>query len=231
MKAWVANYVAGCVTCQQNKNLTHRPKIPLYCITTPENSLPFQQIAMDLITRLPKVKGKNAILTIVDHGCSRAAIFLPCSMNITGMGIAMLYLKHIYPWFGLPSKIITDQDPRFTSHFGKALTKCIGAQQNISTAFHPRTDGLSEQKNQWVEQYLQIVTSMAPEDWTSWLSIATAVHNDRRNITTGLLPNQILWGGEPCLMTIEGEDVKNQTISDWMKTMRTKRIQAIEAIN
>src|SRR5258708_4052783 len=72
---------------------------------------------------------------------------------------------------------------------------------------------------------------MAPEDWTDWLSIATAVHNDRKNTTTGLLPNQILWGGEPCLMTIEGEDIKNQTISDRMETMRTKRIQAIEAIN
>ena len=97
---------------------------------------------------------------------------------ITGPGIAALYLKNIYPWFGLPKKVITDRDPRFTSHFGKGLAVKIGAQQNISTAFHPRTDGLSERKNQWIEQYLRIVTSMAPEDWTDWLSIATAVHND-----------------------------------------------------
>ncbi len=72
---------------------------------------------------------------------------------------------------------------------------------------------------------------MAPEDWTSWLSITTAVHNDQKNVTTGLLPNQILWGGEPCLMTIQGEDAKNQTISDQMNTMRTRQAQAIEAIN
>ncbi len=158
-------------------------------------------------------------------------MFLPCSITITRPGIAALYLKHIYPWFGLPKKVITDWDPQFTSYFGQALSIQIGAQQNISTAFHPRTDGLSEWKNQWVEQYLQIVTLMAPEDWTNWLSIATTVHNDRKNTTIGLLPNQILWGGEPCLMTIEGEDVKNQTVSDWMRMMRTRRIQAIEAIN
>ncbi len=160
-----------------------------------------------------------------------AAVFLPCSITITGPGIATLYLKHIYPWFGLPKKVIMDRDPWFTSHFGQALSTQIGAQQNISTAFHPRTDGLSEQKNQWVEQYLRIVTSMAPEDWTSWLSIATAVHNNRKNVTTGLSPNQILWGGEPCLMVTEGEDAKNQTVSDWIKMMRTRRAQAIEAIN
>ncbi len=231
MKVWITNYVAGCAICQQNKNLTHCPRIPLYRITTPEDTLPFQQITMDLITGLPNIQGKDAILTIVDHRCSRAAIFLPCSIMITSPGIAALYLKHIYPWFGLPKKVITDRDPQFTSHFSQALSNQIGAQQNISTAFHPKTDGLSERKNQWVKQYLQIVTSMAPEDWTSWLSIATAVHNDQKNITTGLSPNQILWGGEPCLMTIEGEEAKNQTVSDRMKTMRTRQAQAIEAIN
>ncbi len=231
MKTWIADYITGCAICQQNKNLTHRPRIPLYHITTPEDSLPFQQIAMDLITGLPKIRGKDAILTIVDHGCSRAALFLPCSTTITGPGIAALYLKHIYPWFGLPKKVITDRDPRFTSHFGKGLAVKIGAQQNISTAFHPRTDGLSERKNQWIEQYLRIVTSMAPEDWTDWLSIATAIHNDRRNTTTGLLPNQILWGGEPHLMTNEGDEVKSQMVQERLATMKERRLQAITAIN
>src|SRR5258708_7090847 len=231
MKAWIADYVAGCATCQQNKNLTHQPRIPLYHITSPEDTLPFQQIAMDLITGLPNIWGKDTILTIVDHGCSRVAIFLPCSITITGLGIAALYLKHVYPWFGLPKKVITDRDPRFTSHFGKGLATKIGAQQNISTAFHPRTDGLSERKNQWIEQYLRIVTSMAPEDWTNWLSIATAVHNDRKNATTGLSPNQILWGGEPRLLTNKGDDVKSQMVQERLAMMKERQLQAIAAIN
>src|SRR5713226_5997141 len=146
---------------------------------------------------------------------------------ITGPGIAALYLKNVYPWFGLPKKVITDRDPQFTSHFGKGLAIKIGAQQNISTAFHPWTDGLSERKNQWIEQYLHIVTSTAPEDWTSWLSIATAVHNDRKNVTTGLSPNQILWGGEPQLMTSEGDDVKNQTMQERLGMMKERWLQAI----
>src|SRR5258708_24979814 len=72
---------------------------------------------------------------------------------------------------------------------------------------------------------------MAPEDWTNWLSIATAVHNNQKNTTTGLSPNQILWGGEPCLNIKEGGDVKNQAVADQMDTMKTRRTQAIEAIN
>ena len=71
MRQWIADYVKGCATCQQNKILTHRTKTPLYHITTKEGTLPFQQIAMDLITGLPQHHGHNAILTIVDHGCHR----------------------------------------------------------------------------------------------------------------------------------------------------------------
>jgi transposase InsO family protein len=99
---------------------------------------------MDLITGLPKSDGYNAILTIGDHRCPQGAIFLPCSTTITGTGIAKLYLEHVFRWFGLPQKIISDQDPHFTSHFGKSITKALGISQNLSTAFHPQTDGLSK---------------------------------------------------------------------------------------
>ena len=57
---------------------------------------------MDLITGLPLSHGYDAILTIVDHGCSHAALFLPCQTTITGPSIAQLYLQHLYPWFGIP---------------------------------------------------------------------------------------------------------------------------------
>ncbi len=223
MNLWIAEYVKGCATCQQAKNLTHKKKIPLYRIPTKENALPFQWVVMDLITGLPTHKVKNAILTIVDQGCSRAAIFLPCDTTITGSGIAQLYLDNVYRWFGLPTKIISDRDPRFTSHFSKALTSKLQAQWNISTAFHPQTDGLSEQKNQWVEQYLHLVTSASPEDWTYWLTIATAIHNNRKNATTGLSPNEVLIGYEPTLQPATTPPSTNN--------MMEKRALVIEAIN
>ena len=98
-----------------------------YTASPPKKICPlFQVVAMDLITGLPMQRGLDAILTIVDHGCSRVAIFLPCSIHISRAGVTQLYLNHIYPWYGLPQKVISDKDPRFTSHFGKALTKQLG---------------------------------------------------------------------------------------------------------
>jgi hypothetical protein len=59
-------------------------------------------------------------------------------------------------------------------------------------AFHPQTDGLSEWKYQWIEQYLRLISSAAPEDWTYWMALASAIHNNQRNSMTGLSPNQVL---------------------------------------
>ena len=132
---------------------------------------------------------------------------------------------------GLPSKIISDRDPRFTSQFGKALATKLGITQNLSTAFHPQTDGLSECKNQWVEQYLRLVTSAAPEDWDQWLTTASAVHNNRRNQTTGLSPNQILISYNIPLNTPNDVETNNMTVERQIGIMNQRREQAIEALN
>jgi len=148
-----------------------------------------------------------------------------------GPGVAQLYFDNVYWWFGLPSKIISDQDPCFTSHFGRALANKIGAKQNLSTAFHPQTDGLSERKNQWVEQYLRLVTSAQQEDWSQWLTVASTVHNDHVNTTLGAAPSEILLGYRPTLHPDQNVPSNNQTAEQRMETLHQKRTQAIAAIN
>src|SRR5712672_860224 len=231
MRSWVTNYVAGCAICQQNKNITHRTRTPLYRIPTSEAALPFQQIALDLITGLPPNGPHDSILTIVDHGCSRAAVFLPCATTVTGPGVAQLYFDNVYRWFGLPSKVISDRDPCFTSHFGRALAHKIGVKQNLSTAFHPQTDGLSERKNQWVEQYLRLVANAQQGDWSRWLTVASAVHNDHVNSTLGVTPIEVLLGYRPTLHPNQNVATNNQTAEQRIETLHQKRAQAIAAIN
>src|SRR6267154_1854838 len=139
------------------------PKLPniamvfeptVYHFDTHVEQGPFQYVSMDLITDLPRSNSYDAILTIVDQGCSKATKFLPCNKTIDGQGIAQLYFRHLFPWFGILKHIISDCDPRFTSHFAKAVCKATGIQQNISTTFHPRTNGQTEWMNQWIEVYL-----------------------------------------------------------------------------
>jgi hypothetical protein len=231
MNEWIAQYVRGCAKCQQGKNLTKRAKVPLYRIPTPTNALPFQIVAMDLITQLPTSKGYDAILTIVDHGCTRAAVFLPCKTTITGQEVAKLYYDNVYRWFGLPDKVISDRDPRFTSFFAKALAQQLGIKQNVSSAFHPQTDGLSERTNQWIEQYLRLTTNNAQTDWSDWLGIATTVHNNHRNATINIAPSEALLGYTPRLHPTDPPPSLNQHVEDRKQIALERRAQAIEAIN
>jgi hypothetical protein len=117
------------------------------------------------------------------------------------------------------------------SHFGKSLTKQLRINQNLSSTFHSQMDGISERKNQWIEQYLQLVTSASPDDWTQWLAIATVVHNNQKNGMTSLSPNQILLGYELTLHSSKDTLSNNEVTKMWIKNMMEKRAQAIDAIN
>jgi len=108
MKSWIEDYVKGCVTCQQEKILIYHTKVPMYKIPMQAKALPFQMVAMDLIIGLLPNEDLDSILTIMDHGCSRAALFLPCMATVTSPKIVQLYLNHVYRWFGLPHKMILD---------------------------------------------------------------------------------------------------------------------------
>jgi hypothetical protein len=136
-------------------------------------------------------------MTIVDQGCSKAAKFIPCHKTINRPGVANKYLKHLVPWFGLPQRIISDRDPRFTSHFSKTLCDSLGVKQNLSTAFHPQTDGQTERMNAWVEQYLRAWTTGRQDNWAKMLPIAEYAHNSWKHDVTRHLPHELLMGFRP----------------------------------
>ena len=99
--------------------------------------------------------------------------------------------------FGLPSKIISDRDPRFASKFTRELCRIVGIEQNISTAYHPRTDGQSERTNQWLETFLRFVTDYKQRDWATYLPIAQFAHNNWPSDTTRKSPFFLLMGYNP----------------------------------
>jgi hypothetical protein len=194
---FVENYVKGCAKCQESKVITHSKRAPIYSFDTHVEQGPFQYVSMDLITDLPKSHGCDAILTIVDQGCSKAAKFIACNKTIDGQGVAHEYITHLFPWFGIPKCIISDCDPRFTSNFAKAICKSTGIQQNISTAFHPRTDGQTERMNRWIEDYLRQFVSGRQDNWSALLPIAEFAQNSWKHEHTKHTPHELLIGMNP----------------------------------
>ena len=177
-----------------NNRPTHAPLQPIYA---KEDATPFEVVAVDFITKLPESDGYDSILTVTDHNCSKASIFIPCREEISSEQTAALYVTHIFARFGLPGKIISDRDPRFASKFSHELCRILGIQQNISTTYHPRTDGQSERTNQWLEQYLRFWVNERQNDWAKYLPIAEFAHNNWASETTRESPFQVLMGYHP----------------------------------
>ena len=190
-------YVQGCADCQRHKINTRPTRAPLEPIYPKPEALPFETIALDFITKLPESQGCDSILTVTDHDCTKAVIFIPCREEISAEETAALFLQHVVVRFGLPSKMISDRDPRFASKFTRELCKLMGITQNISTAYHPRTDGQSERNNQWVEQYMREYVREHQDDWVPYIPLAEFAHNNWHSKMTRESPFFLLMGYNP----------------------------------
>jgi len=115
----------------------------------------WEEVSHDLTTVLPLTpKGYNAIVTFVDK-LSKRAIFVPATLSIDAKGYADLFYKEIFWHFGLPKALVSDRDPRFTSHFRKSLNQRLGTSLKLSTAHHPQTDGQTERASRAIEDMLR----------------------------------------------------------------------------
>src|ERR1700756_3603767 len=152
---------------------------------------------MDFIVKLPESEGFDTILTITDHDCSKASIFIPCNEEIDAMGVARLYATQVFPHYGIPLKVISDRDPCFASNVMQELCKILGIQQNVSTAYHPQTDGQSERTNQSLEQYLRLYCGSNQKEWADWLPIAQYTRNAWPHSTTKKTPYDLIMGYTP----------------------------------
>jgi len=152
---------------------------------------------MDFITKLPQSGGFDTILMITDTDCSKASIFIPCHKTIDSEGVALLYLNHVIPHYGIPHKIILDHNIHFVSKFSTELYCILNIHQNISMAYYPQTDGESERTNQTLEQYLQVFCRIQQNNWHTWLPLAQYTKNSWLSPTTKKTPYNLLIGYTP----------------------------------
>jgi hypothetical protein len=230
MKNFIMEYIKGCTTCQMAKINTHLTKPALFPITVEPNALPFETIALDFIVKLPESNSFDSILTITDHDCSKAAIFIPCNETIDAIGTAWAYATHVFPHYGLPKKVISDRDLQFASNVIRELCAILGIKQNISSAYHPQTDGQSERTNQSLEQYLRLYCGTQQNQWADWLPIAQYTRNAWPNATTKKTPFELIMGYVPKAHQ-PSRQMDIPDVDQRMKRIKEARTATQDAIN
>ncbi|GKG08058.1 putative reverse transcriptase domain-containing protein, partial [Tanacetum coccineum] len=104
----------------------------------------WEGIAMEFIIKLPRTSsGHDTIWVIVDR-LTKSAHFLPICEDFKMDRLARLYLNKIVTRHGVSISVISDRDSQFTSRFWQSIQEASRNRLDMSTAYHPQTDGQSE---------------------------------------------------------------------------------------
>nr|GEX77038.1 putative reverse transcriptase domain, ribonuclease H-like domain, aspartic peptidase domain protein [Tanacetum cinerariifolium]GEY65715.1 putative reverse transcriptase domain, ribonuclease H-like domain, aspartic peptidase domain protein [Tanacetum cinerariifolium] len=176
MKADIATYVSNCLTCAKVKAEHQRPSGLLVQPKIPEWK--WDNITMDFVTKLPKSsQGYDTIWVIVDR-LTKSVIFTPIRETDPMDKLARIYLKEVVARHGIPISIISDRDPRFTSNFWRSLQNALGTRLDMSTAYHPETDGQSKRTIQILKDMLRACEIVFGKGWVNHLPLVEFSYNN-----------------------------------------------------
>ncbi|GKE88768.1 putative reverse transcriptase domain-containing protein [Tanacetum coccineum] len=170
---------------QRPSGLLVQPKIPEW---------KWDNITMDFVTKLPKTsQGYDTIWVIVDR-LTKSAIFTPMRETDPLDKLTRLYLKEVVTRHGIPVSIICDRDPRFASNFWKSLQNALGTNLDMSTAYHPQTDGQSERTIQTLEDMLRAYAIDFGKGWVNNLPLVEFSYNNSYHASIKAAPFEALYG-------------------------------------
>jgi len=180
MKKEVAQFVSACLTYQKAKVEHQKPGGTLQ--------------PLDFVTHLPRtVREHDAIWVVVDR-LTKSAHFFAVNLKMPMAKLAQLYIREIVRLHGVPSSIVSDRDPRFTSRFWQTLQEAMGSRLRMSSAYHPQTDGQSERVIQFLEDLLRTCILDQLGSWDEVLPLVEFTYNNSYQASIGMAPYEALYG-------------------------------------
>ena len=111
--------------------------------------------------------------------------------------MAQLYLAYVHKYYGPPTTIVLDRGPQFISAFWEEFCRLLGTKLKLSTAYHPQTDGQTENANQWINQRLCPFVNTFQDNWSTLIHIIDYAAASLPHDSTGLSSFQVEMGYQP----------------------------------
>ncbi|GKA97755.1 putative reverse transcriptase domain-containing protein, partial [Tanacetum coccineum] len=169
------------------------------------------------------LEGYDSIWVIVDR-LTKSVHFLPIKKTDLTKKLTRLYMKEIVARHGIPVSIISDRDSHFTSRVWQSLHEALGTQLNLSTAYHPQTDGQSERTIHTLEDMLRAYVIDFGNGWDRHLPLVEFSYNNNYHTSIKAAPFKALYGRK-CQSPIRD---RMQAARDRQKSYVDKRCRPLE---
>ena len=193
----VNKHCMTCDSCQRIRQNNQKYGGLLQPLPIPEKQ--WQTVTMDLIVALPRTLDGNTSLVVFVDKLTKMIHIAPCVGVSSAPALADLFLKNVFRYHGMPTRFVSDRDPRFNSDFWKEFFDQCKVSCKMSSAFHPETDGQTEIVNKCIENYLRHFVAENQDDWDKLLLFAEIAYNNSIHESTGSTPFRLNSGFDPNL--------------------------------
>ena len=219
-----ARFVERCDTCQRNKPLSGKPHGLLQPLPVPD--APWDSVSLDYVVALPKTEGGyDAVLVLVDR-LTKMVHLVPTTTTVTAEQTARAYFDNVVRLHGVPKSVVSDRGPQFGSKFWAALGDLVGTRVNLSTAYHPQTDGQTERMNRTLGDVLRNFAGLHPDTWDTHLAAAEFAMNNAVNRSTGQSPFFLNYGFHPATPVSRELDIPVPAAKAFVESFVTRLSEA-----
>lgn len=179
---------------------------------------------IDFTEITPDRYGNKYLLVFVDTFSGWVEAFP--TRSETAQVVAKKILEEIFPRFGLPKVIRSDNGPAFVAQVSQGLASQLGINWKLHCAYRPQSSGQVERMNRTLKETLtKLALETGGKDWTTLLPFALF----RARNTPGrfkLTPYEILWGSPPPIGEVGGVHDPDPPLSQPVLT----RLRALEIV-
>jgi hypothetical protein len=180
-------YARSCPSCQATKDETSTARSPAHPMPLPYEA--YKDIGIDFQGPfvISDYRGQvvDSLFNFVDIA-SGEVIIVPVMMdNLTSEKCAEIWLREVYPQWGMPKVIRSDRDRKFVAEFWQKMHKLLGTTLAMSSSYHPRTNGGTERKHRDINAMMRQLISDEHSDWASHIPIIQFAMNSHHNKSRG----------------------------------------------
>ena len=157
----------------------------------------WEHVTIDFVIQLPRRHWRHDTVWVIVNRLTKSAHFLAVRMTFTLEEFYQLYIRENVRLHGVSVSIVSDRDPKFTTHFWKSFQKAMGTQLTMSTMFHPQTDGQSERTIHVLEDMLRACVLDLKGSWEEHLFLEEFAYNNDYQASIQMAPYEALYR-RPC---------------------------------